>query len=81
VYLVIEGLTRPSDVAAWVEADEVQVLNVGGNCEGKAQGIGGRVELFLVTVFRNLVRFESHETRKITTTCAEVIGEWPFSGC
>ncbi len=48
VYLVIDGLTRPSDVAAWIEAEEVLVLNVAGSRESGASGIGDRVERFLL---------------------------------
>jgi hypothetical protein len=56
VYLVIEGLTRPSDVAAWVEAEEIRVLNVAGNRESTATRIGERVERFLVATFRQHYR-------------------------
>jgi hypothetical protein len=52
VYLVIDGLTRPSDVAAWIEAEEVRVLNAAGNRESTEPGIGERVERFLAAVFR-----------------------------
>jgi Circularly permutated YpsA SLOG family len=54
VYLVIEGLTRPSDVAAWIEAEEVRVLNIAGNRESSNPGIGERAERFLLAVFRQL---------------------------
>jgi hypothetical protein len=40
VYLVTEGLTRPTDVAAWIEAEEVRVLNEAGNPESTEPGIG-----------------------------------------
>jgi hypothetical protein len=56
VYLVIDGLTRPSDVAAWIEAEEVRVLNVAGNRESTEPGIGERVERFLAAVFRQIAR-------------------------
>jgi hypothetical protein len=54
VYEVIDGLTRPSDVAAWIVAEEVRTLNVAGDRESTAPGIGERVERFLVAVFRQL---------------------------
>jgi hypothetical protein len=56
VYLVIEGLTQPADVVAWIEAEEVRVLNVAGNRESTEPGIGERVERFLVAAFRQLPR-------------------------
>jgi Circularly permutated YpsA SLOG family len=55
VYLVIEGLTQPADVVAWVEAEEVRVLNVAGNRESTEPDIGDRVERFLIAVFGGLV--------------------------
>jgi len=51
---VIEGQTRPSHVAAWSEAEGINVLNVSGNRESTSPGIGARVEEFLVTTFRRL---------------------------
>jgi hypothetical protein len=54
VYLVIEGLTQPAEVAAWIEAEEVRVLNVAGNRESTEPGIGERVERFLAAVFDRL---------------------------
>jgi hypothetical protein len=56
VYLVIEGQTQPSEVAAWIEAEEVRVLNVAGNRESTEPGIGDRVERFLVVTLRQLYR-------------------------
>jgi Circularly permutated YpsA SLOG family len=50
VYLVNEILTQSSEVAAWIEAEEVRVLNVAGNRESSEPGIGKRVERFLVEV-------------------------------
>jgi hypothetical protein len=47
--------TRPSDVAAWLRSQpRVTVLNIAGNRESEAPGIGGRVERFLEEVFRQL---------------------------
>ena len=54
VFVVIDGLTRPSDVAAWIEGEEVRVLNGAGNRESKSPGIGDRVERFMLAVFRKL---------------------------
>jgi len=53
--LVVPGReVRPSDVTVWIVARQVKVLNVAGNRESKAPGIGDRVERFLVEVFRRL---------------------------
>jgi Circularly permutated YpsA SLOG family len=54
VYLVIEGLTQPAEVAAWIEAEEVRVLNVAGNRESTEPGIGERAERFLAALFDRL---------------------------
>lgn len=54
VYLVIDGLTRPSELAGWIEAQEVRVLNVAGSRGSGAPGIGERVVRFLPDVFRRL---------------------------
>ena len=55
-FVVIEGRTRPSDLAAWIEAEEIRTLNVAGNRESTAPGIGSRVERFLAETFRRLAR-------------------------
>jgi hypothetical protein len=49
---VLDDHTPPSDVAAWIVAEELRVLNVAGNRESKAPGIGARAERFLIAVFR-----------------------------
>jgi hypothetical protein len=54
VFVVIEGLTRPSDLATWIEAEGARVLNLVSNRESTIAGIGGRAERFLVAVFRKL---------------------------
>jgi hypothetical protein len=54
--LVIDGLTRPSDVAAWLGTNGFKVLNVAGNRESNWPGIGEKVERFLLAVFRQLGR-------------------------
>jgi len=43
-------------VVAWIVAHEIHVLNVAGNRESRAPGIGARVERFLADVFRQLGR-------------------------
>ena len=53
-FLVVEGVTRPPDVAAWIAAEEVRILNVAGNRESTSPGIGGRAERFLLAVFGKL---------------------------
>jgi Circularly permutated YpsA SLOG family len=53
---VIEGLSQHVDVGAWIEAGEVRVLNVAGHRESTEPGIGDRVERFLLTFFRQMVR-------------------------
>jgi hypothetical protein len=50
--LVIDGSTRPSDVTAWIEAEEVRVQNAGGTRESTSPGIGERVEASPRPVFR-----------------------------
>jgi hypothetical protein len=54
VLLVVRGRTLPSDVVPWIRENNVTTLNIAGNCETKAPGIGLRVELFLGRVFRQL---------------------------
>lgn len=51
--VVAEGV-RPSEVAAWIVEKGVKVLNVAGNREGTAPGIGQRTEAFLARVFARL---------------------------
>jgi hypothetical protein len=53
---ILDGFTRPSEVAAWIEAEEVRVLNVAGSRESRAPGIGARAERFLLEVFRRIAR-------------------------
>jgi hypothetical protein len=53
-FIVIDGMAKPSDVAAWIEAEEIRTLNVAGNRESSSPGIGARVEVFMVAVFRRL---------------------------
>ena len=48
VFLIRAGVTRPSDLTAWLVERSVQVLNVAGNRELTEPGIGARVERFLV---------------------------------
>jgi hypothetical protein len=45
---------RPGDVVSWIAENNIRVLNVAGNRDRKALGIGGRVERFLAVVFRRL---------------------------
>jgi hypothetical protein len=46
---------RPSDVVDWIRCTPgLKVLNVAGNRESKAPGIGDRVEGFLAEMFRRL---------------------------
>jgi hypothetical protein len=49
-----EGVTTPSHVARWIREHRIRTLNVAGNRESKAPGIGDRVERFLGRVFRRL---------------------------
>jgi hypothetical protein len=53
---VVEGRTRPSEAADWIAANGLRVLNVAGNRESKAPGIGARAERFMGEVFRRLGR-------------------------
>jgi Circularly permutated YpsA SLOG family len=53
--LVIPGeLTRPSHVADWITQNRISGLNIAGNRESKAPGIGQDVERFLIELFRQL---------------------------
>lgn len=53
--LIVRPGMRPSEVAAWLRRQpRLRVLNVAGNRESKAPGIGDRVEAFLVAVFERL---------------------------
>jgi len=60
---VVEGLTQPADVMAWIEAEKVRVLNVAGNRESTEPGIGEWVERFLVAVFNRLGRVRASSRR------------------
>jgi hypothetical protein len=53
-FLIVYNGTRPSEVSAWIEAGGFGVVNVAGSREGKAKGIGARVERFLCDVFRRV---------------------------
>ena len=50
-FIVEEGVTRPSDILAWLNAHQVETMNVAGNRESKNPGLGERVEAFLGRVF------------------------------
>jgi hypothetical protein len=50
--IVYANVTRPSQVVEWIAGKNVRVLNVAGNRESKAPGIGVRVERFPLVVFR-----------------------------
>jgi hypothetical protein len=52
--LVYQGITTPSLVMYWIREKGIRVLNVAGNRESSAPGIGARVERFLGAVFRQL---------------------------
>ncbi len=54
--LVIPGVEiRPSRDASWLSSQpSITVLNIAGNRESKASGIGRRVEHFLLELFRQL---------------------------
>lgn len=54
VLIVEDGTTRPGDVRAWLEAHQVEVLNVAGNRESSNPGLGAKVEAFLGRVFAEL---------------------------
>jgi hypothetical protein len=49
---VVEGQSRPSEVADWIAANGFHVLDVAGNRESKAIGIGERGERFVRVVLR-----------------------------
>jgi hypothetical protein len=52
--IVYQGATRPGEVRDWIVAKGIRTLNVAGNRESKAPGIGDRVERFLAAVFKRL---------------------------
>lgn len=54
--IVHQGVTRPSQVAEWLEAEGVRILNVAGNRESVNPGIGARVERFMAEVLRQLAK-------------------------
>jgi hypothetical protein len=45
---------RPHNIAEWIRENGIEVLNVGGNRESKAPGIGAFVEKYLAEVFQLL---------------------------
>jgi Circularly permutated YpsA SLOG family len=47
---------KPSDVAAWIVQGRFRTLNIAGNGESRAPGIGANVERFLGEVFARLRR-------------------------
>jgi hypothetical protein len=51
-FVVFGGLTPPSVVRDWIATHRVRTLNIAGNRESTAPGIGVRVEAFLAEVFR-----------------------------
>lgn len=55
-YLIVFSGTRPSAVARWLEEKGIRILNVAGNRESVAPGIGAKVERFLLDVFARLGR-------------------------
>jgi hypothetical protein len=58
--VVIQGeMARAASVAEWITRSGIRTLNVAGNRESTAPGIGGSVERFLVELFRQL----GHEAR------------------
>jgi hypothetical protein len=42
---------RPSSIARLTTVQNIDALNIAGNCESKGPGIGARVEAFLARVF------------------------------
>ncbi len=53
--VTLTGETTPADVAGWLRASAVRVLNVAGNAERTAPGIEAFVTAFLADVFQLLV--------------------------
>jgi Circularly permutated YpsA SLOG family len=45
---------HPSQVAAWLDQSHIRILNIAGNRESIAPGIGQSVERFLTQLFRQL---------------------------
>jgi Circularly permutated YpsA SLOG family len=55
-FLIVHRVTKPLDVAWWIRSNKVRVLNVAGNRELINPGIGERVEVFMLAVFRKLAK-------------------------
>ncbi len=55
VFIVRAGITRPSDLATWLIAGYVEVLNVAGNRESTEPGLGSHAERFLVATLERLI--------------------------
>jgi hypothetical protein len=51
-HLDVTRKITPEDVVAWIEQNNIRVLNVAGNSERTAPGIGQIVESFLDKVFK-----------------------------
>jgi len=51
VFLVRDGITRPSELTTWLVAGYFEIVNIAGNRESTQPGIGERVERFLVAAF------------------------------
>lgn len=45
---------KPSEVAEWITRGRFRFVNIAGNRESKAPGIGAKVETFMAEVFRRI---------------------------
>jgi hypothetical protein len=52
--VVFPGATRSAQIRGWIVEHGVRILNVAGNRESTALGIGDEVERFMARVFRRL---------------------------
>ncbi len=56
------GTTEPKELAEWIVNKRITVLNVAGNSEKSAEGIGEFVRLFLLETFKQLKIHDESET-------------------
>lgn len=62
--IVYSGLTKPSEVAAWILERKARLAMVAGNHESVSPGIGERAERFIVAVLERLGYREIKESNE-----------------
>ena len=61
--IVYGGVTRPSMIVEWIDARDLQLLNVAGNRESVCPGIGERVERFMGELLRRIGHVPTEQPR------------------